>query len=441
MPVPMLARVLAIAAPLAFFVLGVGCEKTDHDNIDKWMRTEKGPGKLKKTLVDESIDADLSAHAAVNLIKGQEEPHVRTTLEQMSPGRRSAVVGKMAERLWKAARLEDGMKLPLGPQIQAKDALVTIRKWADDTQKQQIDGYLIDWYAVPSYEGRASQGATGGAAVMRLVGAAASKRMIEVLNSIIEAPGQTEAKKNRIGEQLMLAVAATGSPESVARILEIVKLDRGDESLPKRAMTTLYRAYVDPGGDFDIVGPESLQPNVDKIVEIAKDDSQPGEVVNMALDLIRVTGAPQCYKPLVGMLGVPHRVGDFRYVVANKALVCGGHKNIVEVVTALPAQGAYDLAAVYGSISSEIAKMTPRDKVLTSLRELLSHKTTIAKWVALEALSIMKSEEDKPRISQLTKNRDKLVGYHGDNPLNLTDPTLGERAKEVLAKFGNAAPK
>ena len=437
MPVPTLARVLAIAAILWL----VGCEKTDHDNIDKWTRTEKGPGKLKKALVDESIDADLSAHAAVNLIKSQEEPHVRTTLETMSPGRRTAVIGKMAERLWKAARVEDGMKLPAGSQIQAKDALVTIRKWADDTQKQQIDGYLIDWYAVASYEGRSTQGTTGGAAVMRLVGPAASKRMIAVLNSVIGAPGQDEKTKNRVGDQLMLGVAATGSPESVGTILDLVKADRGDESLPKRAMTTLYRAYVDPGGDFDIVGPEPIEPNLDKIVGIAKDDAQPGEVVNMALDLIRVTGSPQCYKPLVGMIGVPHRVGDFRYVVTNKALVCGGHKNIIEVVTALPQQGTYDLAAVYGSISSEIAKMTPRDKVLAALRELLDHKSTIAKWVALETFSIMKSEEDKPRIQQLTKNRDKLAGYHGQNPLNLTDPTLGERAKEVLAKFGNAAPK
>jgi len=128
-------------------------------------------------------------------------------------------------------------------------------------------------------------------------------------------------------------------------------------------------------------------------------------------------------------------------VVANKALVCGGTKSIVEVVTALPQQGAYDVAAVYGSIASEIAKMTPRDKVLAALRELVVHKSTIAKWVAIEAFSIMKSEEDKPKIAQLSSNREKLIGYHGENPLNLTDPTLGERAKELVAKFGNAAPK
>ena len=41
-------------------------------------------------------------------------------------------------------------KLPGSVQISAKDMLVTIRKssWIDASLRQQIDGYLIDWYAV-----------------------------------------------------------------------------------------------------------------------------------------------------------------------------------------------------------------------------------------------------------------------------------------------------
>ena len=58
----MIARLVLIA------LLVAGCEKTNHDNIDKWTHTEKGPGKLKKAFADESIDAELSAHAGANLI-------------------------------------------------------------------------------------------------------------------------------------------------------------------------------------------------------------------------------------------------------------------------------------------------------------------------------------------------------------------------------------
>ena len=59
---------------------------------------------------------------------------------------------------------------PGRPQVTAKDALVRVAAWADDADRQQIDGYLIDWYCVASYEDRAKAGANLGPAVMRLVG-------------------------------------------------------------------------------------------------------------------------------------------------------------------------------------------------------------------------------------------------------------------------------
>src|SRR5438105_523262 len=127
---------------MILLTLLAACEKTDHDSIDKWPRTEKGPGKLAKAVADESIDADLSAHAAVNLIKPplSQESEVRDLLEKMSPGRRTQVIAKLAPRLWDVARVENEMKLPNSTHVAAKDALVTIRKYADDTERPQIDG-------------------------------------------------------------------------------------------------------------------------------------------------------------------------------------------------------------------------------------------------------------------------------------------------------------
>src|SRR5689334_9107066 len=139
----MVPRLLTIAIALLF---ATACEKTNHENIDKWVRTQKGPGKLKKAVTDEGIDADLSAHAAANLIKMQHEPDVRAGLEKMSPGRRQQVLAKLTPRLWDMARVESETTLPNAQQIAAKDMLVELRKTADDAGKQQIDGYLMDWY-------------------------------------------------------------------------------------------------------------------------------------------------------------------------------------------------------------------------------------------------------------------------------------------------------
>jgi hypothetical protein len=424
----MVPRLLTIAIALLF---ATACEKTNHENIDKWVRTQKGPGKLKKAVTDEGIDADLSAHAAANLLKMQHDPDVRTGLEKMSPGRRQQVLAKLTPRLWDMARIESETTLPNGQQIAAKDMLLETRKYADDAGKQQIDGYLTDWYAVTSYEARAGAGATLGPAVMRLLGPNAGKKLMGVANSVLAAPGQDKVK-NRIGDELMLGLAASGNTEAVKFLLDLVKLDRGDPTQGKRAMSALFKAYVDSSALFDIASPEPLVSSLDQLVGIAKDDQQPGQVINDAIALIRAVGPPACFAPLVGMVKTPHRESRFKYLASSSALKCGGPKSIPEVLRALPDQGAYVKEEVQGSISGEIAKMSPPDQVKAGLRELLADRSTVARWVAIEALAAMKSVEDAPKIAALSGNRDKLVGFWGeDNPENKPDPTLGQRAKEL----------
>jgi hypothetical protein len=433
----MVARALTIAVAL---LLAAGCEKTNHESIDKWPRTQKGPGKLKKALADEDLDPDLSAHAAANLVKMQQDNDVRAALDQMSPGRRQQVIGKLAPRLWDIARVEGEATLPNANQIVAKDALITARKYADDAQKQQIDNYLIDWYAVTSYEARAGVGATLGAAVMRMLGAPAGKKLMSVANSVLAAPGQ-EKVKNRIGDELMLGLAASGNTEAVKFLLDLVKLERGDATQGKRALSALYKTYVDPGGLFEIASPEPLISSLDQLVALAKDDSLPGQVINDAVALIRAVGAPACLAPLVGMVKTPHRESRFKYVAAYNALKCGGAKAVPEVVRALPDQGAYVKDELQGSISGEIAKLSPRAEVQAALRQLLADKSTVARWVAIEALAAMKSTEDAPKIAALSGNKDKLVGYWGErNPENKPDPTLGQRAKELSEQLGKPEP-
>jgi len=430
----MLVRLLTIAAVIAPLLVG-GCQKTDHDSIDKWPRTEKGPGKLKKAIEDEGLEPDLSAHAAVNMItRSSQEAEVRAALERMSQGRRQQVVEKLMPRLWDAARVEDEKKPANNTQIMAKDALVTIRKYADDAQRTKIDGYLVDWYGVYSYEARAGGGQYPGAVVARMVGPALTKKLIDVVNTFLAAPGQ-EKSKFRINDDLMLAIAASGAPEGVKKLLEIVKLDRGDDTLPTRALDALFKTYVDPGGLFDLRTPESLEQNLDALVALAKDDTQKGKVTNDAISLIRAVGQPKCLPPLLSMVATPHRSSRFKYVTANNALRCGGVKAIGDVVRALP-DGAYVKEELTGRIAGEIAKMTPRDQVLTTLRQLLDDRSTVARWTAVEALTMMKSVDDRPRIEKLSTVKDRLVGYWGDNAEGNQDPTLGQRAKELADQMG-----
>jgi hypothetical protein len=423
------------ALPIAVVLFALGCEKTDHDSIDKWTRTEKGPEKLRRAFTDESVDADLSAHAGANMIRKQPpmDAEFRTDIERMSPQRRAAVIAKLAPRLWEIARVEGEDKLPSPPQATAKEALLVIRKHADDTQKAQIDGYLIDWYCVASYEARASSGTTPGAAVIRLLGPPAGKKLIGVMNSVIAAPGQS-ARKNKVGEQLLLGLAVSGNPDAVKYVLEVARMDRGDKDLAARAMTALFRAYIDPQGDFTVVDPAPLAANFDGLVAIAKDDRMPGQAANDAIELIRVVGPPKCLPPLLGMIGYPHKDPRFRYSIPNNALRCGGVKAIKEVVQALPDM-AYSKDELVGAIAGEVARQKPREEALAQARELLGAKGKVQRWVAVETLAKMKSAEDAPKIGAVSSS-EKLVGFWGDQSEvapkdRKEDPTLGQRAKEL----------
>lgn len=435
----MVARVLVVMV-LGLGLLG-GCEKTDHENIDKWMGTSKGPGKLKGALSDEGLDADLSAHAAANLVRIGMDPDVRTAFEQLSQPRREQVLEKLAPRLWDLARIEREDALPASQQIIAKDALVSLRKYAADAQQQQIDGYLIDWYGVMSYEARAKVGSTLGASVMRLVGPAGGKKLISVLNGVIAAPGQ-ETTKIRIGDELMLGLAASANPEAVKYLLDVARMDRGDPTLARRAMRSLHLAYVDPGGLFDLADPAPLVPNLDALVAVAKDETLAGQPANDAIELIRAAGAPHCLAPLVSMVRLPHPDPRFRYAAVYAALLCGGAKAVGEIVRALP-DGNYAGEELQGAVAGPISKLSPASAVKATLRELLGDKGRVARWVAIEALAAMKSVEDAPQIAALARSKDKLIGYWGDQrdkaPADRkSDPTLGQRAKELADQLGGS---
>ncbi len=426
----MFARLVPI---VLLALLATGCEKPTHENIEKWAATKKGPGKLKSAFLDEGLDPDLSAHAAAVMIKTGRDNEVKAELEHISAARRGALIAKLAPRLWDVARIEGEMLRPAPHQTQAKDALVIIRKYADATTRTQIDGYLIDWYAVPSYEGRANSGAFLGAAVMRTIGPPAAKKMMAVVSAIIAAPGQ-ETSKKRIGDELMLAVAATGDPEAVKYVLDLARMDRGDPTLATRAMGALYRAYVDPEGLIDVADPAPLLPNLDSLAAIAGDDRMPGAAANAAVALIRSVGPPKCLPPLLAMIPHPHADPRFRYMGPDHALKCGGVKAIKDVVRAMPDQ-AYEKDSLAGSVVLAISKQEPRDQVLAEVRDLLTDKSRVARWVAVETLATMKSVEDAPRIASVKGGGDKLVGYWGDRG-GKPEPTLGQRAKELSKELG-----
>jgi hypothetical protein len=431
-------RFSLLSAVLTLAVVA-GCETPNHENIDKWMRTKKGPEKLRDAVSDASISPDLAAHAAVNLLRKQQDGEVRDRLAKMPDKRRSEVAARLVPRLWELARIEGGeLAVPSGEQTTAKDMLVDLRAMVDGAERQRIDGYLIDWYTSGYYDARATSGRHPGAETIRLIGAAAGARLIPIADSIL-ARSLSGAERLRLSDELLLALAASASPASVKYLLDLTTMNRGDKSQGKRAISALYRAYVDPGGLFTAADPAPLAAHVQTLIGFAKADSD-GRVTNDAIALVRATGSPTCIAPLVEVTAYPHANFLYRFIGASAALRCGGAIAIKDVVAALPEDARYDHEMLGGAVWAVIAKMPGREEVLVALRDLARSESKLARWIAIEALAAMHSSQDSALVQSMVSDRRRLTGYWGsqtDVPAKdrKREPTLGERAQILFGEM------
>lgn len=441
----MTPRALLLVALLGLAVLA--CDrKPTHENIDKWMQTEHGPGKLKAALVNGSIDPDLSAHAAENLMLIGDDTAVREGFEDLEGARRVAVLTALAPRLWRIARIEGELTAPGQAQTAAKDLLVDLRAHADDATRATIDGYLLEWFTAGYYEKRAAFGRHGGAQVMRMLGPVAAPKMIAAANAVVGAPDK-DGRKLRIGDQLLLGLAVTGDPDAVKYVLDVLGMDRGDPTLPERATGALYLAYVQPpSGLFERADPAGIVPHVDALARIARDRDSTNRMVNDAVAVIGAAGPPHCLAPLTAMISQPHDDPRYLWVGANNALRCAGPDAIAAVAGALPEGGSYEHEAMEGGVVGEIARMSPKAQVLDAARALLGHGSWVARWVGAEVLGRAGTAEDASRLDALKGDKARLHGYWGDQSElpkseRKPEPTLGNRAVELAGKLrGAGAP-
>mgnify|MGYP001765282838 CR=1 FL=1 len=274
-----------------------------------------------------------------------------------------------------------------------------------------------------------------GVTVMRELGSKAAAKMIAAANMIVAKP-EKDGRRLVVSDEILLGLAVTGDPEAVRYVLDLVGMDLKDPSLGKRAVSALYRAYVEPSALHALADAKALTPNIKAIIDIAKDGNQPPQVTNDAVNLIRMIGMPHCLPALTEMVSFPAREIRYRYVGANNALKCAGAEGIVGVVTALPTDLGYDKEELVGAVASEIVKLGNRPEVLAAVRTLAAEKSWVARWVAVEAIAGLKASAEVGVVRGLTGDKTVLRGYHGAAGGKKAEPTLGARAKEVAASLG-----
>jgi hypothetical protein len=431
------SRIVALAVVLA--ATG-GCDKPSHDNVEKWMRTEKGPGKLRDAVRNGELDADLRAHAAVNIIRMDQTPEAKGLLGELGEADRQAVVAAMVPRLWELARVTGDKDAVPGPeQVKAKDALYAIRPLAGAQAKDTIDQYLVDWLVRDVYyEQLADLGRYGGEIILRDAGERAAPPLIKATKSLLGAR-DPEGNEFQVGKNMLLGLAVTGSAEAVGLLLDLVKADRVDDELPERAMVSLYEAYVEPRDpELERADPAALVPHKARIEAFLKDEDLSTTVVNGALGLIGAMGQDHCLEPLVGMISYPHSHEDYRWVGVHNALHCAGPAAIIPVAEAIPRTVAYEGEFLRRMVWSQMVDSGPAAEVAERARALLDKDSWLARITGIELLAMLKLRDtaaaDAERVSALAKDRTTLKGWYAEDAKQ-KDPTLGQRAAEVAKQL------
>ncbi len=433
---------LRVAACIAASVLVVaGCEKTTHENIDKWIGTRKGPSKLEDAVGNSDLSPDLPAHAAQNLIIAlHEDQKVLKILERTPDEQRQAILAALAPRLWSDARIQGAMDRPSERQSEAKDALYFLRKLANDANRATIDGYLTDWLAGGYYEGRSRSGRVYGEVILRAIGPPAAPKMIDAANSMI-------AGGFKLGDNLLLGLAATGSPAAVGKLLDIADAKLKDSTLRERVFVCLYNVFVKPD-EFEPAPASALEPYVDRLGKIILDESESNEVVDIAVHLVAVVGMPKCLAPLVAMVSFPHSNARFRWIGAKRALKCGGLAAVEPVIDAFPKEGSYRQIDLEDGLWGPIVASGTKAEVANLARKLLTSDSWLARLTGVEVLGKLRirgaAEADAALVEKLADDKTKLTKWWGDQ----TDvpkkerkrpPTLGSRARKVAKELEELA--
>ncbi len=443
---------IAAAGLLCLVWLSGACESASHENIDRWMHTERGPTKLETTVVDASLALELRAHAARNLVRMGRLDAVVAQIAALESGDRAAVLEFLVPRLWDDARILGEMTKPTADQVEAKDALFDLRALASEPVRRQIDSYLIEWLTGGYYSGRASSGRIRGATIVRTIGPGAAPPLLDAANEILHAAADPSGARPKFEDPLLLGLAATGTPGAVSLLLDLSALGGRDPSLPTRAIDALYRAYVDSGGLFPVLGKSDvggLAGTLDRMATLAQADDTPDRMVDDLVDLMVAAGPEHCVAPLLTLVKQPHRRRKHYLVSANAALRCAAHAAIVPVMEALPTAQPWSQAELRGALWQPIVALMAdgnggHQRVTMAARQLLHSKSWVARITGVELLATLGDAGHAAAVGALSRDRTLLRGWWGDQnnlPKGERKPPLrlGSRASAVASALARSA--
>jgi len=215
------APILTVLLCLAVSGLS-GCKVTTED-IDYWLGTQKGPGKIVAVLLADKYEDDLRVYAGLALVRMEPRPpshsqppidgvtELQAAVRRLPDESRTRIVDAMVPGLIQmmsgdASAETEGIP-PL--QIRAKDASFLVLPYASDSQEETLRNAIIDWYAV-DFNARNLAGNFSAEQVVRQLGAPAAGRLVNAMTATLTQPELVKVAEliSTVGNSATKAAAA-----------------------------------------------------------------------------------------------------------------------------------------------------------------------------------------------------------------------------------------
>jgi HEAT repeat protein len=421
----------------AFAVLfaSTGCEVTP-DKIDRWKQSVKGAAKIRATLRDTSQTTEIRVMAAEALAEMGLFSHLAEDVKSLEEKDRRQLMDGLVKRLITRMR-GSNPKATTQVQVQAKDALFSLRELAEDPRRRAMDTEVVRWVLGDWRKRRG--GEHSGQKIITTIGEPAAAIVAELIDQSSTPVVASATMLSEVGSQgardlaagKLIALAKQQQPTRMETIHALGKLGS-----PK---AVAYLSRVANKGPFQqrlwAVRALAFHPDAEAIsvaTAIAGDSSlkeERAELRDAAFTLLEKTPHADSLQALAGFLD--HREDSaetaevVRYRAAEGILDGFGVEGLTKLLEALPSRYTYKQQDLEDYIEKDIRELG--DDALPTLRAALDSESWIARLVAVRALGTMGTVEDAKALERLKTDRTRIKGWGG--------ATIGSQAASAAEKI------
>jgi hypothetical protein len=338
-------RLLRCAASVFLLALtALACAVTTED-IDTWMGTVRGPGKIVAVLLADKYSDELRIHAGLALVRMERSDvdgisELQAALRRLDADTRRRIVDGMTPGLLALMRGEGQPHTEGGPppplEVRAKDASFLVLQYASPEQQHQLTRGVVGWF-VADFNGRSLAGNFSAEQIVRQLGAPAATQLVDAMSAripqealvkiaeLIAALGD-DATKQRAGQRLVEIEREMESPEFERWLTERVRqqLQREGQAVDEARVAMAVRVNREQfilQGALPAMHHLASQPMVAaRLLEIAMDTTTPGQPGEdrrvAALQALEGHVRPEQVQPLVQLAlnpQTPVRVRDYAF--------------------------------------------------------------------------------------------------------------------------------